>query len=195
MSTTPRYVNGIPVRTIGGDDYEDHQEDFEEEVEGRRGILTVAHDGFTFRQGSDIICHMDKRGGLHPRRYIILFDIGFNTDDDNSYSTVNLIVCEEGPRISLSFPEIGPITQSSNWTNLKSISKKLPVRLCPVEERGYVTGFCLADYIISGTASQMITTVTMSPEGDISFLNPNSVTQVGSITIKPFNFSYDTGRY
>ena len=113
MTANPRFINGIPVRSIGGEDIEDQQEDFLEESQGRRGIFTVMTDGFTFRQGTDVISHMDKIGGFHPRRYVIQFDIGFGSDDENSCKTINLIVCEDGPRITLSFPEIGPITKSA----------------------------------------------------------------------------------
>ena len=81
----PRYIHGIPVRTIGGEDIEDQQEDFLEESEGRRGIYTAMTDGFTYRQGTDVISHMDKRGGFHPRRYVIQFYIGFSSDDENTY--------------------------------------------------------------------------------------------------------------
>jgi len=44
----PKYKNGIPVRTIGGDD-STHLEDFLEETEGRRGFFTDKTDGFCLR--------------------------------------------------------------------------------------------------------------------------------------------------
>jgi len=71
-----QFNNGIPVRTIVGEE-NFQQDDFEEEKEGRRGIFIPKTDGFTFRQGSDIISYMDKRGSFHPRRYVVTMDIGY----------------------------------------------------------------------------------------------------------------------
>ena len=193
--TTPRYFNGIPIRTIGGEDIEDHQGDFEEEADGRRGIFTVMTDGFTFRQGADIISHMDKRGSIHPRRYVILFDIGYDENVESSFQNVNMIVCEDGPRITLSFPEIGPITGTGAVHN---VSKKLPLRLCPTEERGVVTGFCFSTTVLNGTSSQMTSIFTVSPTGDIVFEYPGvglggAINQ--TVTIRQFCVTYDTGKY
>ena len=145
-----------------------------------------------------MISHMDKNGGFHPRRYVIQFDIGFGSDDENMFVTINLTVCEVGPRITLSFPEIGPITQASNssGTVVHNVSKKLPVKLCPTEERGVVTSACFSSVVIGSTTSYMTGIFAVSPGGDIVFEYPGVVMMnITQTTIRPFCVTYDTGGF
>ena len=108
-----------------------------------------------------------------------------------------MIVCEDGPRITLSFSETGQITQTSNSARsiVHNVSKKLPVRLFPNEERGVVTSACFSSVVIGVTTSYMTGAFTVSPGGDMVFDYPGVVMMnVTQATIRPFCVTYDTGR-
>ena len=202
LSDSPKYINGIPVRTIGGEEGDTptllQQDDFEEEKEGRRGIFTVKTDGFCLRQGSDIMSHMDKRGSFHPRRYIVQFDIGFNNMEEGAYETVNLVICEDGPRITISFPRIGPITQTLTAYIPHNVSKKLPKRICPSEIWGdEVSVTCMEEFNVTSGTQQNISLFMLSPYGDVRLIRPGlpyGTTTYTTTTIYPFCFVYDTLR-
>ena len=198
----PRYVHGIPVRTVAEGD---QQDSFIEETEGRRGVFYVMNDGFTCRQGTDIMAHMSKNGSFYPRRYVTQMDIGFNTDDENSYDLFNLIICEDGPRITISFPHIGPLTQantgSGNMT-IQSLNSALPRKISPVQERGeyYFSCFALVGSIDGSTGSLIKTQQILSfhLRNDDTFEFQYSSPQIVFVTyveIFPFCVTYDTGNY
>ena len=76
------------------------------------------------------------------------------------------------------------------------MSKKLPVKLCPTDERGVVTGVCFSTVVIGGTVSAMTGIFTVSPGGDITFEYPGVVLMnVTQATIRPFCVTYDTGGF
>jgi len=194
LSDSPKYINGIPVRTIGGD-LTSQTDDFLEEKEAQRGIFTVRTDGFCLRQGADIISHMDKRGSFHPRRYIMPFDFGFSTAQ-GSFQTVNVIVCEDGPRITMSFPQIGPLSQiPADSIVVHNVSTKLPVLLCPTVERGPVNQNCFEALTKSDLSIvPLISLFSIVPTGYMSFSHPGSVYTISGSTISGFSITYDTGR-
>jgi len=198
----PRYITGIPLRTVAEGD---QQDDFIEETEGRRGVFNVMNDGFIFRQGTDIMSFMTKTGSFHPRRYVFQMSVGFNSDDDASYTDVNIIVCEDGPRITLSFPQIGPVTQantgSGNMT-VQSLNSALPRKISPTEERGEYYFPCLAQMgWVDGTSGSTVKTQQMvlfhlCPNGTFTFdyLGAQVVFFTSAI-ILPFCVTFDTGNY
>ena len=194
---TSRYSNGIPLRTIGGED-DTQQDDFEEEQEGLRGVYTAMNDGFTFRLGSDIISHMDSRGAFHPRRYVVQMNVGLTLDTEGTtYQEVDIIVCEDGPRITLTFPWF-TVTQpeEGNFGKIQNLDEKLPKIICPCERLGSTT----ANVMIPATASGGLVTYrmnlfTLTSGGDFSLVVPGTVIPSVSFDVPTFSITYDTGKY
>ena len=192
----PKYKNGIPVRTIGGDD-STHLEDFLEETEGRRGVFTVKTDGFCLRQGSDIMCHLDKRGAIHPRRYVSTMTVGSDTNAGD-FQIIDIIICEDGPRITLSFPQIIVSVPTLGFF-VRSLDKLLPTRISPDITRNNITSLAYGvfnDYV-AGTKQIILVSVKVDSGGTITW-GTDSATggfPVGQATIYAFSMIYDTGKY
>jgi len=193
----PRYIHGIPTRSVIEGPQND---DFIEEVEGRRGVFQIMNDGFTCRQGTDIMAYMSDTGSFHPRRYIVKMDIGFKDDDDDSYDQYNVIVIEDGPRITMSFPQIGPLEPGSgivgSLAHLHNINTRLPRILSPTEERGIQHFHCFARLVHSSpsSTSDQILTFIINPDGTFEFDHLGSGPNPASMTVYPFCVVYDTGR-
>ena len=188
-----QFNNGIPVRTIVGEENV-QQDDFEEEKEGRRGIFTPKTDGFTFRQGSDIISYMDKRGSFHPRRYVVTMDNGCGTATVDSCTPVDIIICEDGPRITLSFPNFGPVSSSQGDNALvRNINSNLPMRICPDVER---PAFAVLNAILGAATTTSLVTFSLLNDGTFAFnLTGGVVGYPNQFTALSFTVVYDTGNY
>jgi len=193
---TSRYSNGIPLRTIGGED-DTQQDDFEQEQEGLRGVYTAMNDGFTFRLGSDIISHMDSRGAFHPRRYVVQMNVGWSLDTEGTtYQELDIIVCEDGPRITLSFPGFTVTGSGGGFPGVQNLDQKLPKIICPCERLGSTTALVMVDTIIGTTGGQSFDLFTLSSTGDFNFVAPGGLSVLlNSLTLHPFSITYDTGKY
>ena len=125
-----------------------------------------------------------------------------SSNDPASFGPVDVIVTEDGPRITLSFPQIGPFTQPNTGSgnmSIQSLNFSLPKSISPNAERGeyQFTEFSnIASYSLPGIKTSQILLFHIFPNGTFIFdyLSPQT-NFVTFAQIFPFCVTYDTGNY
>ena len=193
-----RYINGIPARHAFKFPHtflvsDDHQKpDFLEELSGRyeTGALLVRSDGWTYSQGPDIVSFMDDRGGIHPRRYVVPIEWNFGgaaEADPTTYPSY-MTVCEEGPKITLTFEEFPLIDFTvNNFGTIHMATVRLPEKICPKN----TVSFC----ITLSTGEQIpplrrMAFLVITPKGSVTIELSFSLT--ANMTLPQTTITYDT---
>ena len=187
-----RHINGIETRHIRMTQNVQHDDWHEESTELHdTSVLDIKSDGWTFKHGPDIISYMDGRGGFHPRRYIVPMTFQFAGAPETK--TSNIIICEDGPRITLSM-NLGSWKRTSADT--VGSTSLLPRKVSPSGLMNAARTVCfmtLSDEMVA-IPGEFQGRVTVHPTGLIT------VDLVGApesiyVNLLPVTIVYDTGRY
>ena len=166
-----------------------HEDWYEEESRlSGASALTIRSDGFTFQQGTDIISHMDERGAIHPRRYIVRMRFKGAAENVNA----DVIFCEEGPRITMTL--FIPDKMTLVASDIISITH-IPRRICPSNRMTNPFPYLFSCYVYNTEIGQMVPTYMVLGTDGVIHISTTSVGVSGTIVFTAQTFVYDTGKY
>ena len=189
----PKSINGIITRNVSAP-FGTQQPDFDEDMENRSGVFTTKTDGFTFRNGSQVVSWMDGKGSFHPRRFIFPVTFGYSMDA-GANQTVNLIICQDGPRVTISLANALDVTNVAQTAgNVNTLDKNLPASVCPIASMGKI--YCPVVWNVTPRGEAQIKDYVggfiVNPNGILGFYYP--VVQ-DHLHVDSFSVTYDTGAY
>jgi len=138
---------------------------------------------------------MDGKGSFHPRRFIFPVTFGYSMATEGNYHVANLIICQDGPRVTITLPHALDLHNDGTVVNASILDKNLPASISPIPSMGKI--YFPITWIVTPAGGQaihdLIGEFIINPNGTVGFFYSGGLQDY--VHVNPFSITYDTGAY